>query len=449
MRVLFDHGTVVLAEAPELDLSLLPGLVWDPRVALYRAPAYRHRELVERLNELGLPLRDEVRAQREPTGPWQSIALRPYQEAAALSWELAGRRGLVCLPTGSGKTHVALAILERLRVPALVLVPTRALLQQWLSALEAVYGGTIGCLGDGRWSLAPLTVATFESGFRHMARIGRDFELLVVDEAHHFGHGTRDETLEMCAAQQRLGLTATPPSSPTLGRLSELVGPIVHWLDVADLTGRWLAEFDLVVLRLGLDPDERERYEVDHRLFAEYNREFRRFHPLGTWQELVAAASQSPQGRAALAAWRRTRRLTSFTRAKARAVSVLLERHRRSRVLLFTADNETAYEIARRHLIMPITCEIGRAERVRALEAFRRGELGALVSARVLNEGIDVPDADVAVIVGGTQGRREHVQRIGRLLRPAPGKRALVYELVTTATGEARQAAERRRGLAA
>jgi superfamily II DNA or RNA helicase len=71
------------------------------------------------------------------------------------------------------------------------------------------------------------------------------------------------------------------------------------------------------------------------------------------------------------------------------------------------------------------------------------------VSARVLNEGIDVPDADVAIIVGGTQGEREHVQRVGRLLRPAPGKRAIVYELVTMATSEARQAVERRRGLAA
>ena len=79
---------------------------------------------------------------------------------------------------------------------------------------------------------------------------------------------------------------------------------------------------------------------------------------------------------------------------------------------------------------MPITCDIPRAERAAALERFRRGELRALVSARVLNDGIDVPDADVAIVVGGTQGEREHVQRIGRLLRPQEGKTAVVYELV-------------------
>ncbi len=97
---------------------------------------------------------------------------------------------------------------------------------------------------------------------------------------------------------------------------------------------------------------------------------------------------------------------------------------------------------------MPITCEIKRREREQALDAFRAGELKALVSARVLNEGIDVPDADVAIIVGGTFGQREHVQRVGRLLRPVPGKRAIVYELVTLATSEARQVLERRRALA-
>jgi superfamily II DNA or RNA helicase len=71
------------------------------------------------------------------------------------------------------------------------------------------------------------------------------------------------------------------------------------------------------------------------------------------------------------------------------------------------------------------------------------------VSSRVLNEGIDVPDADVAIIVAGAGGAREHVQRIGRLLRPAPGKHAVVYELVTASTTEARRTSQKRRSLAA
>ena len=116
-------------------------------------------------------------------------------------------------------------------------------------------------------------------------------------------------------------------------------------------------------------------------------------------------------------------------------------------MLIFTADNETAYTIAREHLVMPLTCDIGRQERDDVLERFRRGDIRTLVSARVLNEGLDVPDADIAVIVGGALGEREHVQRVGRLLRPSEGKRAVVYELVTRNTIEVGQARRRRQGL--
>lgn len=117
-------------------------------------------------------------------------------------------------------------------------------------------------------------------------------------------------------------------------------------------------------------------------------------------------------------------------------------------MLIFTADNETAYAIAREHLVMPLTCDIGRSERDDALERFRSGQLRTLVSARVLNEGLDVPDADVAVVVGGALGEREHMQRVGRLLlRPSEGKRAVVYELVTRNTIEVGQARRRRQGL--
>jgi superfamily II DNA or RNA helicase len=97
---------------------------------------------------------------------------------------------------------------------------------------------------------------------------------------------------------------------------------------------------------------------------------------------------------------------------------------------------------------MPLTCDIGRKEREEILARFSKGELRALVSARVLNEGLDVPDAEVAVVVGGAFGEREHLQRVGRLLRPAPGKRALVYELVSRGTMEIAQARRRREGLA-
>jgi len=227
----------------------------------------------------------------------------------------------------------------------------------------------------------------------------------------------------------------------------ELIGSIVYELAIGDLTGRFLASFDVIVLHVDLTEGERARYTSASQVFTGAFAAFTRALPRATWADFVRTAGRTAEGRRALAAWREARQLLALTDAKRRALQMLIDRHRDARVLVFTADNASAYTIARELLITPLTCDIGRPERDQILNAFRQGHLRGLVSSRVLNEGLDVPDADVAVIVGGSLGEREHVQRVGRLLRPSPGKRALVYELVTRQTIEVGQAWRRRQGL--
>jgi quinoprotein glucose dehydrogenase len=94
-------------------------------------------------------------------------------------WVGSGRRGLVVLPTGAGKTRLAVAAIGRTRLPALCLVPTRVLLEQWRKVLADAYRGVIGCFGDGEQTLAPVTVCTYESAWRHMDRLGNRFSLLI------------------------------------------------------------------------------------------------------------------------------------------------------------------------------------------------------------------------------------------------------------------------------
>jgi len=450
MTLRFDRGTILLTDPPDdCNLAAAPGVVWDPRVGVHRAPAIGYRALKRWLVESGIRFQD-ITPPLRPTGEaWSTIDLRPYQEATLAAWELGHRRGVVAPPAGSGKTRLALAAVQRTRLSALCLVPTRVLLDQWLREIDRLHRGPVGCYGDGVRQLHPLTVATFESAYRHMTHLGDRFDLLIVDEVHHFGGGLRDEALEMAIAGARLGLTATPARGTAAARLAELVGPTLFELAVADLAGGFLASFDAVTLHLDLSSEERSAYTGLSSVFLGIYAEFRRAAPEATWMDFTLHAARAPGGRRALAAWRQMRRLLAFTLAKRRALASLLERHRSSRVLIFTADNETAYAIAREHLVMPLTCDIGRRERDAALERFRLGDLRALVSARVLNEGLDVPDADVAVIVGGALGEREHVQRVGRLLRPGEGKRATVYELVTRHTIEVGQARRRRQGLAA
>jgi len=449
VKLLFDRGTILLTDpSKELNLAEAPGVLWDPRVRVHRAPASRYPALKRWLLEAGARFQDITPPLRPFPEAWSDVDLRPYQEAALSAWELGHHRGVVALPTGSGKTRLALAAMHRTQLSALCLVPTRVLLDQWLREIRLVYGGAVGCYGDGVRQLAPLTVATFESAYRHMDQLGDRFGLLIVDEVHHFGGGLRDEALEMTVADARLGLTATPPrDSGAAACLAELVGPTVFELAVADLAGGFLASLDAITLYLDLAPEERSAYTSLAAVFNRAYTDFCRMAPGARWVDFTRHSARTAEGRRALSAWRQMRRLLSFTRAKRRALEPVLGRHRDSRVLIFTADNETAYTIAREHLVMPLTCDIGRPERDDVLGRFRRGDIRTLVSARVLNEGLDVPDADVAVIVGGALGEREHVQRVGRLLRPSEGKRAVVYELVTRNTIEVGQARRRRQGL--
>jgi len=447
MQLQFDRGTLVLSgTAPAETWRSLPGVKWDPRIERHRSPAFRYRDIVTALRACGLTCNAEVLKRRSQPGPWTPITLRPYQHAALLAWGRE-KRGIVVLPTGAGKTRLACAAMAACKVPALCLVPTRALLHQWRAELARHYTGTVGCLGDGEREIADVTVATFEGAYRHMDRIGDRFGLLVVDEAHHFGVGVRDEALEMCAAPRRLALTATAPNGDALERLIVLMGPIVCELGIGDLAGEWLADFENVVLALRLTPSEQQQYDSAVRMFRAVFEPFQSLTQHARWSDFLGMASRSEEGRAAVAAFRFSRRLVSFPEAKRLALTGLLDQHATNRKLVFTPDNETAYAIARAHLVMPMTCDIDRKEREQALAAFRAGELRTLVSAQVLNEGIDVPDADVAIVVGGVRGEREHVQRVGRLLRPAPGKRAVVYELVIANTHEVRKAVERRRSL--
>jgi superfamily II DNA or RNA helicase len=448
MQLVFDRGTLLIQGNP-MNGGDLPGVLWDPRVRTWRAPAHLHDKLAAELTRRDPDFRDEVCPRLASPPPISHPELRPYQQAAVAAWELAGRRGMIALPTGAGKTRTAIAAMARSGRRTLCLVPTRVLMAQWIKILGAAISGPIGAYGDGHRSEHPITVATFASALCHAEVLGNRFDLLIVDEVHHFGSGAGDEALEMCTAAARLGLSATLPDDPSRrARLDALVGPEVYRASVEELAGRYLSAFRLATITVQLTASEQREYDAEVSAYRPVCRAFFQSAPGASWPDFVSAASRSDQGRRALASWRHSRSIVHRGSAKRKAVHDLLEQHNHHRILVFAADNDTAYAVAREHLIQPITCDIGPDERASALECFAGGELRILVSARVLNEGIDVPAADVAIVVGGSQGSREYIQRVGRVLRPAEGKEAVVYDLVTRGTFEVRRVDQHRRALA-
>ena len=446
MRIRFDRGTLVIDRADRgIDLVQLLGGRHDDELVAWRLPAEKLSELRGRLSAGHVQYTDTIQS-ATLAADWRLPELRWYQREALTAWRDAGDRGVVALPTGAGKTLVALAAIAELAVATLILVPTRVLLDQWARVLEAAWPHAIGRLGDGDHRVAPITVSTYASAVTWAPRIGDRFGLVVVDEAHHVGAWCPAEILEMLTAPSRLGLSATPADTPAL---AQHLGPVVYELSIEDLRGEALSDYTLETIDIALTHDERARYSLMRGEFSAFYAQLARNAPGIGWREFLHLARKSERGRDALAAWRGSRAVLAYPEAKRRAVRDLLARHQAERTLVFTADNATAYAVARELLVMPITCDIGRTERTQMLERFRTGETPVLVSSQVLDEGFDLPDAEIAIIVGGTSSTRRHVQRIGRLLRPRPGKHAIVYELVVQRSAERAQAKRRREGLEA
>jgi superfamily II DNA or RNA helicase len=449
MELYFDRGTLVVEDAGLLA-DLPPYFRWDQRVGRWRAPAHRLGELRRWLEARRLAVtyrsaRPDGFVPVPVPGEGQPF-LRPYQEEALAAWAASGRRGLVGLPTGSGKTRLAIRAMLALGRSTLVVAPTRQLVQQWAAAIREFYSGPVGIFGDGERELAPITAATYESAHLHLDRLGDHFDLLVVDEAHHFTSARLQEIAQMSTAPLRLGLSGTfPPAFLRDRAVGQLLGPVCFALPLARLAGAYLSTFELKVIPLRLTAEEQATYETHRRAFLMHYRSFAGLYPEAAWSDFARAACASPGGRGALAAFRRARDLLSLPRAKLQALDQLLDAHRDDRTLVFTADNRAAYEVSRRFLIPAITCEIERRERESVLARFRDGVYRALVSAKVLNEGIDVPAASVAIICGGSSNPVEHAQRIGRVLRPKEGKKAVVYELVIAGTSEWRTSERRSR----
>jgi superfamily II DNA or RNA helicase len=216
-----------------------------------------------------------------------------------------------------------------------------------------------------------------------------------------------------------------------------MVGPTVFRRDIRELAGDYLAEYRVERLYVELSEEDAERYRQAREQYRSFvdARGIAMGGPHG-WQRFIQETCRSKEGRAAFQAYREQRRLALAAPAKLQVLGRLLDRHRRDRVLVFTHDNATVYEIARRFLVPAITHQTKARERRHILEAFHAGRYSVVVTSRVLNEGVDVPAANVGVVLSGTGTVREHVQRLGRLLRKLGEKQAVLYEVVTRGTAE-------------
>ncbi|MFC4454069.1 DEAD/DEAH box helicase family protein [Deinococcus sonorensis] len=439
-----DRGTLTMREVPEVVRHLF---TWDARSQSYRAPGRSYREVSELLRGHLVAYRDEA-ASFEPLELRFARTITPYphQQEALTAWKRAGRQGTVVLPTGAGKTLVAQLAMQATPRSTLICVPTLDLLHQWYSGLLSAFpDASVGLLGGGSRDETPILVSTYDSAAIHAEELSGRYALIIFDEAHHLPGDFTRAIAELSVAPYRLGLTATPKRSDGRERdLDTLIGPVVYQRRPDELRGDTLADYREVQLMVRLSDHEQQHYqeliETRNRFLAKAGI---RLGSLDGWKAFVMQ-SGSPEGRRAMLAHREARSLAYGTEGKLRVLEELLASHAHDRTLIFTDDNATVYRVSRDFLIPAITHQTPVKERHALLQRFRSGEYRVLVTSRVLNEGVDVPEASVAIVLSGTATEREHIQRLGRILRRAEGKQAVLYEVVTEGTSEERVSQQRR-----
>jgi RNA polymerase primary sigma factor len=366
-----------------------------------------------------------------------------WQVDALSSWLRCGRQGVIEAVTGSGKTNVAIAAAEdaiRRGLFVLVVVPSRVLMEQWSERLsEAMPELTIGRLGDSGTDRPPdcdVLVTTRHSAASRKPVPPDGMEgMLIADECHGFGGKVLRKSL-MKEYTERLGLTATLQRSDdavdTL--LLPFFGGICYRYGFAEAIADGVcAQPRVGFVAVPLTESERADYIATEQTLVDARRVLRGIkdmpqRPFGAFLaavQFLAANDGGAHGRAAseyLDAFGSRREIVANSQAKYEALGIFADPINHSDgSLLFTetvrAANHAINRLDPHTTIEIITGETPRREREKILSDFRDQRLRAVAAPKVLDEGVDVPDANLGIVVSASRTRRQMIQRMGRILR--------------------------------
>ena len=368
--------------------------------------------------------------------------LYEWQLEALTAWLACGRRGVVEAVTGSGKTDMALAAVadaHRRGLFVMIVVPTRVLIAQWHERLQRAFPDlTIGRLGDSqrdRPSTCDILVATRHSAAsqRPVPEDGRQ-GLLVADECHGFGGGVLRKSL-IGAYNERLGLTATLERSDNAIEkvILPYFGGVCFRYDFASAIDDGVcAQPRVAFVSVPLEAKERVEYVATEQQLVDSRRVLRSIPEMPTnFADFLAAvahlseADAGNNGRAAreyLDALGKRREIVANSTAKYQALTTLAPTIRTANgSLVFTetvkAANHAINRLDTELSIDIITGDTPRKDREDILDRLRTGGLDAVAAPRVLDEGVDVPNANLGVVVSASRTRRQMIQRMGRILR--------------------------------
>lgn len=357
------------------------------------------------------------------------LAPRGWQVEALEKWEQAQHRGIVSVVTGGGKTVFALSCIDHLKPAAtLIVVPTAALLDQWWEESANYFDlspDEINIVtGALRFRVGTINIAVLNTAAKLAEKIRHHKCFLIVDECHKAASEHFRAAL-LVNSSASLGLSATPERPYDEGLQEVLVpaiGTVIYTYDYsAALRDGVIVPFEIRNVVFDLEEDRQVEYDKLSRAIAK------------------SISQRGPDAPETVVLYLKRARVLNLSLNRIRIALRLVAANRGKRTLVFHEDIE-ACELIRSVLHEnQVTCGVYHSkmnlrERVDTLGRFRRGEIDVLVTCRALDEGFNVPETELGIIAASTATRRQRIQRLGRVVRPAKGKSgAVIYTLVASA----------------
>lgn len=355
--------------------------------------------------------------------------LREWQQVALRRWVEAGRRGIIEVVTGGGKTVYALSCIDAIQPDtSLIVVPTVALLDQWWEEVASFFDLALDevniVTGAGHLKAGTINIAVLNTASQLQEK-GRALPcFLIVDECHKAASPQFRSVLDV-PKLAALGMSATPERPYDEGLSDILVpalGPVIFEYTYRDaLRDAVVVPFRLQNVVFDMEDDRQQEYDRLTKAIAR------------------SISRHGVEAEETIALLLRRARVLSLSINRVRLAVKIIAANRGHRILVFHEDIEACDLICKVLLDNGVRAGVYHSKlalRLRAeiLASYRRGEIEVLVTCRALDEGFNVPEAEIGIIAASTATRRQRIQRLGRVLRPSRGKeQAVVYSLVATA----------------
>jgi superfamily II DNA or RNA helicase len=397
-----------------------------------------------------------------------------WQVEALKKWNEANSRGVIVAPTASGKTNLAFMAMREKALSTIVIVPTEAIMWRWVNDLQARGIRTGVFYGKDKTQGEDCDVAIINS-VQNRPSILADYDFIIIDEIHHLAaeesahliplmHGKRvlgmTSTLDRSDEREVLVLYGTDDLEKAKGSyVAEQSIPVVYTLKLIEAVKQGVvANVEMITrgvqmhctcehVRMGWKSDySKKMSEFGHskdcergrilEMSEEISKLWGMLHP----KDMLDLRKMGGAGMKCISLIQKRKKAFSMGYNKPPEVLKIIQEHPNERVLVF-CEAIDGIVAAKKYLeAFGVRCELYHSkmkpfEKKKMFDDWRDGKFPVLLSVRALDEGINVPECKVAIVIASGRGRRQWIQRIGRILRKT-GKMAQLYIVYLLETGE-------------